>query len=360
MNMMTSSLVLAGRLARLLPAAIMLLPMVVSGAVVKTDNGSQLVGIIDRIEDGVVYLKPDFSDVIEVPVDRIVSIESDEPISLRTEQGNIQTGSLRSPEEGTVAVTGPSGELMTPITQVASGWQQGARDPVVVAEEKALKGQLRRWTYEAGANISGRSGNSDSDRVGLHMRATLTGPSDRLAFYGSYDYAETDGTRGADEMKAGTRFTSYFTQNLGWFIRSELERDTFEGVDFRSTNAGGLSYRFIQEPDMELEGSAGVSYRYEDYIGGGSEDYPGLDFGLRFVWQFADWARLTSHVSYVPSVEDFSEYLLEQDTGVEIPLASSDFWRLRVGLNHRYNNRPEAGRTSLDTAYYVRMLLSWD
>ncbi|MCC5834486.1 MAG: DUF481 domain-containing protein [Opitutales bacterium] len=330
------------------------------GAVVEVDNGTRLVGIITKIEEGVVYLDPGFTGVIKVPMDRVVRIESDEPISIRTERGEIQTGSLRSPEEGTIAVSGPAGSMTTPMNQIASGWQQGARDPIAVAEQAALKAQLRRWSYQAGADISGRSGNADSQRVGMNFRAVLSGPNDRLEFYGSYDYAETDGQRGADELKGGTRFTSFFSGDMGWFLRTELERDTFEGIDFRSTNAAGLTYRFIKRDGMDLEGSAGFSYRYETYMDGGTEDYPGLDFGLLFNWRFADWGRLTSTVSYVPSVEDFRDYLLEQDTGVEIPLGSSDFWRLRIGLNNRYNSDPDTGREKLDTAYYLRLLLSWE
>lgn len=340
-------------------ALLALLPAFLLGAVVEVDNGTRLVGIITKIEDGVVHLDPGFTGVIEVPMERVVRIESDEPISIRTERGEIQTGSLRSPAEGTVAVSGPSGSMTTPLNQIASGWQQGARDPIAVAEQAELKSQLRRWSYQAGADISGRSGNADNQRVGFNFRAVLDGPNDRLEFYGSYDYAETDGQRGADEIKGGTRFTSFFSGDLGWFLRSELERDTFEGIDFRSTNAAGLTYRFIKRDRMDLEGSAGFSYRYDSFMAGGSEDYPGLDFGLLFNWQFADWGRLTSTVSYVPSVEDFKDYLLEQDTGVEIPLGSADFWRLRVGLNNRYNSDPDTGREKLDTAYYVRLLLSW-
>ncbi len=331
-----------------------------NAATIETDNGSRLVGVINKIHDGVVYLKPDFSDEIKVPLSRIVSMESDEPISLRSESGEVQTGTLRSPQAGAVTVTAPTGSLNAPISNVASAWQPGARDPIVVAEQAAIQSEIRRWKYQAGADLSGRSGNSDSFSTALHFRATLVGPIDRLEFYGSYNYTDTNGVRSADEVKAGTRFTSFFSDKMGWFIRSEMERDTFEGIDFRSTSAGGLSYRFIRQPRMEVEGSAGLSYRYESYMVGGSEKFPGLDFGVRFVWQFAEWGRWTTLASFVPSIDNFNDFLLEQDSGLDIPLGRSDFWTLRAGLNHKYNNRPDAGRRSLDTLYYLRLILNWN
>lgn len=331
-----------------------------NAATIETDNGSRLVGVINKIHDGVVYLKPDFSDEIKIPLSRIVRMESDEPISLRSDSGEVQTGTLRSPEAGSVTVTAATGSLNAPINKVASAWQPGASDPIVVAEHAAIQSEIRRWKYQAGADLSGRSGNSDGFSTALHFRATLEGRVDRLEFYGSYNYTETGGVRSADEVKAGTRFTSYFSEKMGWFIRSEMERDTFEGIDFRSTSAGGLSYRFIRQPRMELEGSAGLSYRYDSYMVGGSEKFPGLDFGLRFVWQFAEWGRLTTLASFVPSIDDFNDFLLEQDSGLDIPLGKSDFWTLRVGLNNKYNNRPDADRRSLDTVYYLRLILNWN
>jgi putative salt-induced outer membrane protein YdiY len=158
------------------------------------------------------------------------------------------------------------------------------------------------------------------------------------------------------------RYTNFFTEKLGWFIRQELERDTFEGIDFRSTTAAGLTYRFIKEERLSLEGSAGLSYRYDDYSDPGldSDGYPGLDFGLNLDWQFADWGRLVTAVSYIPSLDDFGDYLIEHESGIDVPLGTSDNWVMRFGLRNQYNSAPSGGREKLDTTYFARMILSWD
>jgi len=251
------------------------------------------------------------------------------------------------------------------VGEVVAAWREGDSDPVVMAREEELKGQIRKWNYEVGVDISSSDGNTEKFSSGISAKATLEGPNDELVLYGQYKYTKANGIRSEDEQKAGMRYTNYFTEKLGWFVRSELERDKFEQIEFRSTNAVGLSYRWLKEENMNLETSAGVSYRYEDYFGTlanpnpASESYPGLDFGLDYYWKFAKWGELNTQLSFVPSVEDFADYLVEHISAVDIPLAQSDKWKLRIGLSNQYNSNPDAGREELDTSYFIRLLMNW-
>jgi putative salt-induced outer membrane protein YdiY len=211
-----------------------------------------------------------------------------------------------------------------------------------------------------GINIAGRDGNTDKFDTGLTGLASLTGPKDRLDFYGSYFYAQSNNVRTDDNVKIGMRYTNYLSEKIGWFVRSEGERDTFANIQFRSTSAFGLSYRWIKEPKMELESTLGLSYRYEDYTTNTpSEGFPGLDIGARFIWEFSTWGKLSSIISYLPSIDDFGDFILKQDTAVEVPLANSERWKLRFGLTNEYNSAPNQGREKLDSLYYLRLVLSW-
>ena len=164
------------------------------------------------------------------------------------------------------------------------------------------------------------------------------------------------------------KYTNFFSDRMGWFIREELERDTFEGIDFRSTTAGGLTYKFITEDRLSLEGSGGISYRYESYRDLDPDDeipapeddgFPGLDLGLDLGWQFADWGELSTSLAYLPSFDDFGDFLLIHESGVNIPLDTADNWILRIGLSHKYNSEPGPGLEELDTTYFTRLILSW-
>lgn len=335
---------------------------VASGATLSLDDGSSIEGKVIKIHEGTVYFETSFAGTLEIPQAQVVSLSSEETLNIRTEGGQVFQGPVRSEGTGAVAVDSPAGTVEAGIAEMASAWQPGERDPIVLARESELEGQLRKWSYTASADISGDSGNTDELSTELAFQARLEGPRDIFVVYGSYDYEETDGQSTKDEQIGGIGYTNYFTEKLGWYLRQELERDIFEGVDFRSTSGGGLSYRFIREENLELLGHAGISYIYESYTDGDpdSEGFPGLDFALQLDWQFAEWGKLVSTLAYLPSFGDFGDFLIEHDSGINIPLGTSDFYVLRIGLSNDYNSKATADREKLDTEYYIRLILNWD
>jgi putative salt-induced outer membrane protein YdiY len=333
-----------------------------SGATLGLEDGSRIEGELIKIHDGTVYFETAFAGVLEIPQEQVISLTSEEVLNLRTTGGEVFRGPVSGEADGQVAIDSQAGPVEADLGQLTSAWRPGSEDPVVVAREAALESQLRKWSYTAGVDISGSDGNTDEFGSSITAQAKLEGPQDRLLIYGSYAYEEANGVRSKDEQKGGVNYTSFFSEKMGWYLRQELERDTFEGVDFRSTTGAGLSYRFIKEDRLSLEGNAGVSYRYEDYIDDAldSDGFPGLDFGLDLDWQFADWGKLVSSLNYIPSVDDFGDYLIEHESGIDIPLGTSDAWVMRFGLSNDYNSNPGGGREKLDTSYFARLILNWD
>ncbi|MGA1205107.1 MAG: DUF481 domain-containing protein [Opitutales bacterium] len=353
---------------RFIIASALLAAASAQAATLSLTDGSMIKGDLEKVHNGVYYFKTGFAGVLEVPQAQVATLDSEAPIAVRTETGEVFQGSVLTGSDGSMTVVSTAGTVRTGIASVKSAWQPGAKDPIAAAKEAELNGQLRKWSYKAGVDLSGSNGNSKNFGSALHFEAKLEGPQDRLLMYTQYRYKETTGTKSEDEQKAGTKYTSFFLGRWGWFVRQEIERDTFEGIDFRSTTAGGLTRRFIDQDRVKLEGSAGLSYRYDAYSilpdgsdpDPSSEGYPGLDFGLDYMWKFADWGKLVTKLSLVPSVADLGDYLLEHESGVEIPLETSDAWVLRFGLSNKYNSNPGADRSKTDTSYFTRLILSWN
>ena len=163
----------------------------------------------------------------------------------------------------------------------------------------------------------------------------------------------------SDEIILGGRYTNFFYKKTGIFIREELEKDPFEEIDLRSTSSFGLSYRFKQVPELKLEGRIGLSYRYEDYRNNGHESFPGMEYGFDVFWKFVDWASFKGSYTYVPSVYRLNSYILQGDTGLNLPLKKSDMWKLRLGIFSQYNSTPDNNRENTDLKYYAELIASW-
>jgi hypothetical protein len=347
--------------------------IVAQAATLSLSDGSSIKGDLLKVHEGVVYFQTGFAGVLEISQDQVIGLSSDDAVMLRTGDGEVFKGPVMSANGGKVTVASSSGPVNTDLASVASAWKPGDRDPIVVAKEAAMDGQLRKWSYSASVDVTSSSGNTENFGSMMAFQAKLEGPEDRLLFYANYSYENTKipnpisigpdkiKQKTKDEQKAGIKYTNFVTPKWGWYVREEIERDPFESIDFRSTSAGGLTYKFIEEDLLTLEGSGGLSYRYESYSDTRDDDgFAGLDLALDLGWQFADWGKLVTNLTYVPSIDDFGDYLFTHESGINIPLGTSDAWILKIGLSHKYNSEPGPGLDSLDTTYFTRFILNWD
>ncbi|MDP0501075.1 MAG: DUF481 domain-containing protein [Verrucomicrobiota bacterium JB022] len=342
---------------------------------VRVSDGSVLKGTIEKIHDGKVHLKTAYAGTLVIPQDQVVSFMTDEPVAVRLEGGNVAQGPVRPTAGNQLQIQTNAGTMTSNVGAVEASWPAGGTDPDVAATEAALRGQLRTWAYQASLDLSGKAGNTEKTSTSARVQATLEGPSDRLRLYSAFEYANDGDDTTAKEIIGGFNYTNFFTEKWGWYVREELEKDEFEGIDLRSLTGAGANYRFYNYQDFKLEGRTGLSYRYESYVPvtgdnpdtpviettytPDSEGYLGLDFGLDLYWKFAAWGDLQSKWTYTPAFEDFNQYIVQQDTSVNIPLAFSDQWKLGIGVSNTYNSKPEGDKENLDTTYFTRLILNW-
>ncbi len=330
------------------------------GDMVETNNGSQIVGVITKIENGTIHLATDYSEEIKIKQSEVKNIVTDNPIFVRVKSGSKILGKVGIDSDRLIKIDGQEGTLKASLGDVVESWTKESEDPEITREKEAAEKLLRKWQHEVSVDIAGKKGNSDETGTTIKISSTLKGPEDNLNFYGLIDRAKNDNTKTSDEVKAGVSYTAYFSEKVGWFTRMEIETDEFEDLDLRTTVAGGLSYRFFEEPEHSLVGKLGISYRNESFNTAPNAETVGLDIGVDHNYQFSKWGRVKTNIQFTPSIEDTADYRFVQDTGVEIPLGLSKFWKLRIGLANDYNSKPAAGVKKLDTSYYTRMILSWD
>jgi putative salt-induced outer membrane protein YdiY len=330
--------------------------------IVETTDGSRLVGEITQVSGGVLVLETAYAGSIEIPVEQVVTFSSEDAETVRLSNGNVAVGSVSGSSDGTISVSTAGGTVTAATSEVAAAWQPGDRDPDVIANEAALEGQLRKWSYEAAVGISGKSGNTSKSDFNGSAAATLEGPSDRLNMYVQYQYAKAEGVATSDEIVGGMSYTSFFSDHFGWYVREELERDRFENISFRSTSAAGLNYRAIKTNTRRLEFTAGLSLRYEGYYTGdpSSDSFPGLDFGVKHYWKITDWLEMNNIVTYNPAFDDIlGDYRVDHKSTLDLPLGTADYWKLRVSLENQYSSNPTVGLDKLDTTYGLSLLLNW-
>ena len=339
------------RATLLIAAAALVGAAQMSADVVVTKSGAQITGKVSKISAGSVVVSTDYAGEITIKQSEVTAINTDAPIAVRLTSGTRIDGTV-STNAGQLQIVNTDGTISTKVDQVAASWAAGGKDPQQVALEK-------RWAYEASFDITGRDGNKSQLGTSAAIRATLAGTNDTLAFYSAYDRQTTDGSKSADQFKAGVDYSSIFSGNNSWYVRDEGGFDRIKDIGFYNVAAAGFGYAFIKKADQTLTGRVGLSFRNENYKNPLTNDVnaAGLDFGLSHTLQFNN-SSLVNRISLTPAFSDFGNFRLTHESFLELPLANPN-WKLRFGLSNDYNSQPGVGVKKLDTGYFSRLVLNW-
>lgn len=317
-----------------------------------TTDGARLVGNISLIDQGTIHLDTSYAGTLKISQEQVASFSTEQPRVVRLESGTIMSGPVASSDNGKLKITSEDGVLETNTTQVAATWVPGAEDP-------EIQRNRRKWRYDASLDLTGRSGNVDKFRLGTRLNAELEGPNDTLAFYFRYEQAEEEKTKTEDRAIGGSSYESFFSKIFGWYVRTELETDNINNIKFRSTSAGGLSYRLIDSGKQSLIARSGLGYRYTAFDDNSEdESSPTIDFGLAHRYEFKSFFVMKNDLTYVTAIDDFSNFRVVHDSGIEIPIGSGENWKLRMGITNEYESESTTEK-KLDTTYYTRMIYSW-
>ena len=227
------------------------------------------------------------------------------------------------------------------------------------AEEAAPAG----WATALNAGLTLTDGNSETlaANVGLKTEGAQEGLGSVLAG-AEFNYGEsTVRTKTVDEAGGETvaETDEKTVENAKLFanVKKTLSPRTFlsldgtalyddvADVDYRATLGPGLGFYAVKNDKRELSLEAGPSYVWEE-VGGARDDYLALRFAERYVCQALPNAKLVQSLEYLPEAEDFDNYLLVGEIGVEA--AMSDRLSLRVVLQSKYDNTPAEGKERND------------
>jgi len=333
-------------------------PLAMRADTVETTDGSKLQGKILKVDGGVIEIDTAFAGVVKIKQSAVVVIATDAPVYLRTKAGNTVQGTV-STAAGDIRVAGTGATNSATVANVDAVWLTPDQSP----EARAAAAAKRFWAFDAAVDVLGKTGNSESLATSFGFTATLAGPDDKLGFYASYTRAKSDGAISANQSKAGVDYASNFSSDLSWYVREEIGTDKIQSLNFYSTTAAGLGFKVINTKQQQLTFRGGLAYRFEGYRDDGlpatkdSVSAPALDLALIHSYTATTW-RIGNSLTFLPSLEHFSNYRLLHDSFYETPLAASQ-WKVRVGVSNDYNSQPRPGKEKLDTTYYTKFLLSW-
>lgn len=197
------------------------------------------------------------------------------------------------------------------------------------------------WEITAAASLGLAQGNADAFNYALQGLATYEGEVYQGLIGVDYLYSENNGEATADSLRIFAEGQRLLTDRLYLGLAGSYFTDNESDLDFRFDIAAVLGYHVIKNDLTKLSFEVGPGFAWEDQ-GGLSENFATLRFAQRFEHQINSRSKLWQSAVVTPRVEDFGDYFLTLDAGIDIRI--TDQWSARTSLRYLYDSTPAAGQ----------------
>jgi len=202
------------------------------------------------------------------------------------------------------------------------------------------------WESSISAGLTLTRGNSDTLLVSAAAVTEKKGKVNEWGFGADGAYGENSGEKDVDTIHAFGQVNHLFTDKFYVYLRANALHDGVADLQYRLTIGPGVGYYLLKETNTTLALEAGSAYVIER-LGDEDNTYATLRLAERFEHKFFEGkARLWQSVEILPQVDDFNNYIVNAEIGIETALSAK--LSLQTFLVDNYNNQPAAGRQKND------------
>ena len=262
---------------------------------------------------------------------------------------------------------------------IALTFSASSQDKVDDALEKIDIGKEEEAFWTPGFFIGGDYSEGNTETLKINLGASVNHKSDleeilanaeytfgEAAIFTTEEFEDGDGntvTRttknsretNADNARAALQYNRFLrdSDRLYALMKADVEYDDIAQVDYRINVGPGFGYYVVKNDDYSLGFEAGPTWRFED-VGGVKSSDPGMRIGERYERKLSANANLYQTLEYLPIFDDFDDYILDFNIGVEAALNNA--LNLRVAVNNQYDSTPAAGLDENDFGVVVGLV----
>jgi putative salt-induced outer membrane protein len=185
--------------------------------------------------------------------------------------------------------------------------------------------------------LMGTEGNSDIQQLTANFLSLRKAETSECKFGFDYAYGEIGGNATNNNVKVFTGYRRNINDRLYGVFDLSYFYDEIGDIDYRVTASPGLGYHLVKSDVQTFSVEAGPSYIWEK-VGGVEDDYPALRLFEKYERKLSDTAKVWESVEYLPRFDDFDDYLLSAEVGVEAAINSS--MSLRLVVVDKYDSTP--------------------
>lgn len=222
-----------------------------------------------------------------------------------------------------------------------------------VLADDATTNKAPRWESSAAAGLTLTRGNSETLLGTVDVVTGKKWDHNELSLGadGAYAQSKTDGKdhTTANSVHGFAQYNRLVNDRFYGYGRIEALHDEVADITYRFTFSPGVGYYFIKETRMDLSGEVGPGFIYEKTGSGTNvteQTYATLRVGEKFNYKLSEHARIWQKAEFLPQVDDFNNYIINSELGIEADLTKS--FSLRSFVQDSFDNQPAPGRKQND------------
>jgi putative salt-induced outer membrane protein len=236
--------------------------------------------------------------------------------------------------------------LCSGVVLSLSGPQANAQDPAPPPPPSVVAtNPPPQWEKSAALGLTYTDGNSETLLFTASLLAQKEWQRNEIGLGASATYGKSDGEKNNETVRGFAQYNRLLNERLFGYARVEGLHDAIADVDYRFTFSPGVGYYFIKTKLTTLSGEVGPGFIYEKQ-GGDTSGYFTARLAEKFTRKIGDKSRIWQFVEFLPQVDDFDNYLMNFELGLETELTSTV--SLRVTFQDTYDNEPAPGRDKND------------
>lgn len=216
--------------------------------------------------------------------------------------------------------------------------------------------QKSPWSWGLEFGLNGTEGNTSVLKIRTGVDVRYDSPEDVFVVNAFHGLARQMGVTNENKALLNARNELTVYDNVGWFQQLQIEYDEFRAIDLRAGLYTGATFNAIKDEMTLLSFRAGVGLVWESLIYDDSrwlaEGVVGFDFNQ----------KITERTAFVSSTDYFWDlgrptiFRIRSRAAVEVLLDPDLNLTMRVGIQNRYDSRPEGSKKN-DLDYFVTFLL---
>lgn len=311
-------------------------------------NGSRIVGVVTGARDGVVKIDTDFAGTLEIPLDKIASMQTAEPVVIAMVDDSVIEGQPLALDAGQLTVTDADGDQ-----------QSLAMEQLLIVNPEPWEiGDGYKWTGLASLAFKFERGNSDTDELDYKLDTAWRSDSDRYTLRIDGEIDEANGLKNADNWTIQGKYDNFWGEHTYWGVQALAEQDEFRDLDLRFLIGPYVGRDFLTDPVFTLSAEVGASYVNEDFNIAEDQDYPGANWALRISSDYLGGdSRLYIDQLGVLNLDEMSDMIVNTTFGLGFPLLFGLDAAAEILLE--YDSGAVEGVDELDQTYNFRIGYSW-